>query len=174
MTDEQEETGEALPFPAAEVAPVAADPEQVADEFLQAARDAAEESGVSVSSGRKRRARKQDDAVTVAAPPAATVVQWEPEGVGMVAALGLNLVFTRAEMPTLEPEEETKVKAVTAMYLNMRAPRAASVQPEVMIVGMLASIIGPRIAAKQLAAKMAAENNVTPSHDNLPEGRRML
>jgi hypothetical protein len=81
-----------------------------------------------------------------------------------LGAFAFDAILIQGEMPPLEKDETQKVKDVTAMYLNLRVPRGAVVQPEVMILGMIISIVGPRLAAKRLAEEVNSANTATPLH----------
>lgn len=156
MTDEQEHAPDAatpdVPFP--EVATPAAEPMDVAAEFIAAAQEAAGETGVKITETRKR---KRSGVATETSAPVVPTVQWSPDGIGTAVAFGANMALVAGEMAPLEEEEEKKVKVVSAMYLNVRWPKAAKFEPEAMIVALLAEILGPRLAAKRIQAQAAAE-----------------
>lgn len=156
MTDELEHapdaTTDALPFP--EVTTPAANPEDVAAEFIAAAEVAAGEVGIKVTQrGKRTRSGVAPETTT----PAITVPQWTPDGVGTVVVWGANLGFVAGDMATLEPEEETKVKNVAAMYANLRWPKGAKYEPEAAIIALCAEILGPRLMARYAQARAAAQ-----------------
>lgn len=164
MTDDNETDDVATPEDAP---PERAEPADVAADFIRAAQEASAETGVVVTEV-KRRGRRAA-AATEPAPLTVPAAEWTEDGVGVMAVFATDMALTAGDMPGLEPEERSKVSKITTLYLNMRFPGAARVQPEVMLAGLIASIIGPRLLAKKAAQEAAKP--VTPLHDDVPEGR---
>lgn len=162
MTDETKETGstDVLPFPETGTAQPSTDPTEIADEFIRAAQEAGAESGVTV--GQAKRRGRAASVTPEPAPPPPPAIKWERDGIGALGAFVFDAILVNNDMPALEKDEQDKVKDVTALYLNLRVPRGAVVQPEVMIFGMVLSIVGPRLAGKRLAEEANNATTTTP------------
>jgi hypothetical protein len=69
-----------------------------------------------------------------------------PDSVGRIFTTGIDAFYRACEAPALTPEEDQTLRTVFAYYLQVRMPKdAAKYQPEILLVGMLATTLFPRL-----------------------------
>lgn len=69
-----------------------------------------------------------------------------PDSVGRIFTTGIDAFYRACEAPTLSPEEDQLLRTTFAYYMQMRMPKdAAKYQPEILLIGMLATTLFPRL-----------------------------
>lgn len=131
-------------------------PQDIAEVFKGAFREAGEQEGISLLPETRKRGRGAR-AAEPAPLPVDVAPTWTPDGIGRVVASGHDMVFKAFDLPELEDDERKQVETQSARFLNAVWPSGATYEPHAAFALTEASVIVPRLAAYQLRKKQEAE-----------------